>query len=86
MLPQRSPTPLIVPWAWSAPARTAASALATASEASLWVWMPTSGETRRFTAATASAMSSGMLPPLVSHRQRTDAPASSAARSVWIAY
>ena len=35
-LPQRSPRPLSVPWIWRAPARTAASELATACSVSLW--------------------------------------------------
>ena len=35
-LPQRSPRPLSVPWIWRAPARTAASVLATAFSVSLW--------------------------------------------------
>src|SRR5258706_11273410 len=37
MLPQRSPTPFMVPWAWSAPTWMAAWALATARPQSLWV-------------------------------------------------
>ena len=40
-LPQRSPSPLSVPWIWRAPARTAASEFATACSVSLWAWMPT---------------------------------------------
>ena len=39
-LPQRSPSPLSVPCTWRAPARTAASVLATAFSVSLWLWMP----------------------------------------------
>ena len=39
-LPQRSPMPFSVPWIWRAPARTAASELATACSVSLWAWMP----------------------------------------------
>ena len=40
-LPQRSPSPFSVPWICRAPARTAASELATACSVSLWAWMPT---------------------------------------------
>ena len=40
-LPQRSPSPLSVPWIWRAPARTAANEFATACSVSLWAWMPT---------------------------------------------
>ncbi len=86
MLPHRSPTPLIVPWAWVAPAAMAAWALATASPASLCVWMPTRAEHRRRTAAVASATNSGRRPPFVSHRTSASAPAASAAASVASAY
>ena len=40
-LPQRSPSPLSVPWICRAPARTAASEFATACSVSLCAWMPT---------------------------------------------
>ena len=39
-LPQRSPTPLMVPCTWIAPSRTAVSELMTAISPSLWVWIP----------------------------------------------
>ncbi len=51
-LPQRSPSPFSVPWIWLAPARTAASVLATAFSVSLWAWMPIASDgMRRATAA-----------------------------------
>ena len=85
MLPHRSPTPLVVPCTWAAPASTAARALATATPASLWVWMPTLHPTASAAARVAAATCSGIAPPFVSHRQTVSAPASSAARSVRIA-
>ena len=82
-LPQRSPMPLMVPCTWRAPCRTAARLLAAARSESLWQWMPsrTLGKRAR-TVETASAMNSGKLPPLVSHRARQEAPAWAAAESV----
>ena len=68
-LPQRSPMPLIVPCTCVAPARTAASVLATATSQSLWQWMPSShAERAAAPRRTRSAISSGSVPPLVSHR------------------
>ena len=76
-LPQRSPMPLIVPCTCVAPAATAASVLATATSQSLWQWMPTSHAQRLARPpSTRSAISSGSVPPLVSHRMTTLAPAS----------
>ena len=40
VLPTRSPKPFTVPCTCAAPARTAASVLATAHPESLWQWMP----------------------------------------------
>ena len=86
-LPQRSPYPLTVPWTRRAPAATAASELATAHSASLWVWMPTStpSPSSATTAAVAAPTNSGRLPPLVSQRVTFSAPASAAARAHLIA-
>ena len=72
------------------PAATAAIEFATASSASLWVWMPQvtrrgvrvgrrARPRRRPTIATSSSVS---VPPFVSHRTSVRAPASRAARSV----
>ena len=76
-LPQRSPSPLIVPCTWRAPARRAAKELATAFSVSLWVWMPTwdPGMTST-TAPTMDSTSWGSVPPLVSHSTTQRAPAS----------
>ena len=70
----------MVPWTITAPSATAASELATAHSASLWVWMPSaaSGSAAR-TVRTASATWCGSVAPLVSHIVRFSAPASSAA-------
>ena len=58
-LPQRSPRPLSVPCTWRAPARTAASELATALPVSLWQWMPRrSPGTCRATSPTMRSISS----------------------------
>ena len=75
-LPQRSPRPLSVPWICRAPARTAASVLATAFSVSLWVWMPRCVPgTCLATSATISPISCGSVPPLVSHSTTQRAPA-----------
>ena len=83
-MPQRSPKPLIVPWTCTAPASTAASELATANSQSLWQWMPTGTATDSTTFRTARAMSSGIVPPLVSQSTTMPAPASAAARKAAI--
>ncbi len=71
------------------PAATAAIELATASSASLWVWIPqvtagASGSASRLarTSPTIATSSSVSVPPLVSHRTSVRAPAWRAARSV----
>ena len=73
-LPHRSPYPLIVPWTWRQPASTAASAFATASSPSLWLWMPSGVRSSRRTSAVTSATQWGRLPPLVSHSTTQSAP------------
>ena len=76
-LPQRSPRPFSVPWICRAPARTAASELATACSVSLWAWMPTWSPGMCFvTSVTIASTSCGMVPPLVSHSTTQRAPAS----------
>jgi hypothetical protein len=76
-LPQRSPSPLSVPWIWRAPARTAANEFATACSVSLWAWMPTwsPGITLQ-TSPTIFSTSCGSVPPLVSHSTTQRAPSS----------
>src|SRR5690606_18130652 len=83
VLPVRSPSPLSVPWTWRAPARTAASELATAHPVSSWQWIPTvtSPPTWATTWATISPTSSGNEPPLVSHSTTWLAPLTTAASS-----
>ena len=79
-LPQRSPSPLIVPCTWRTPARTAARVLATAFSVSLWVWMPRrSPGIFLATSPTMRSISCGRVPPLVSHSTSQRAPAFSAA-------
>ncbi len=78
-LPQRSPKPLMTPCTCVAPAATAASELATASSASLWQWMPSGTPTAARAARVASVTVAGTLPPRVSQRQSSVAPASAAA-------
>ena len=74
-LPQRSPRPFSVPWICRAPARTAASELATACSVSLWAWMPTWSPGMCFvTSVTMLSTSCGMVPPLVSHSTTQRAP------------
>ena len=74
-LPQRSPSPFSVPWICRAPARTAASELATACSVSLWAWMPTWLPGICFvTWPTMVSTSCGMVPPLVSHSTTQRAP------------
>ena len=82
-LPVRSPRPFIVPWTWRAPARTAATALATAQPVSSWVWIAMIASSRKWllTAPTISSTSKGSDPPLVSHSTRWLAPFSTAASS-----
>ena len=82
-LPVRSPSPFIVPWTWRAPARTAATALATAHPVSSCVWMAMVASSRKWlaTTATISSTSNGSEPPLVSQRTRWLAPFSTAASS-----
>ena len=81
-LPQRSPYPLMQPCTCVAPASTAARVLATATSESLWVWMPRMPSNRLRTSATISVSRPVSVPPLVSHRQSTLAPASRAASRV----
>src|SRR6516225_11090572 len=79
-LPQRSPSPLSVPWIWRAPARTAASELATACSVSLWAWMPTRSPGMTLTTSpTIFSISCGSAPPLVSQSTTQRAPSSTAA-------
>ena len=82
-LPVRSPSPLIVPCTWRAPARTAAIELATAQPVSSWQWMPmiASSPKWRCTSATIASTSYGSEPPLVSHSTRWLAPFTTAASS-----
>ena len=75
-LPQRSPTPLMVPCTWLHPSSTAARELATASSESLWAWMPRAALGNCFcTALTISISSEVRVPPLVSHSTRYLGPA-----------
>ena len=50
--------------------------LATAVSESLWVWIPITPSKRRRTSETISTRRPVRVPPLVSHRQSTSAPAS----------
>ena len=84
-LPVRSPCPFIVPWTCTTPASTAARVFATAQPVSLWQWMPRSTPTWA-AADTMSAIHDGSMPPLVSHRTTTSAPASAAVRTTSSAY
>ena len=79
--PVRSPYPLTVPWTCEHPASTAASVLATAQPESLCAWMPrtASGPTAPRISCTMSATHVGTMPPLVSQRATTSAPASNPA-------
>ena len=73
----------MVPWTCTAPACTAASALATARPESLCGWMPTgksAGGRGRDRSARATA--SGSAPPFVSQSTRQSAPAAAAASRV----
>ena len=79
----------MVAWTWRIPAATAAIELATASSASLWVWIPhvTSGASGSpssvsLTSVTMRTSSSVSVPPLVSHRTSVREPAWRAARRV----
>jgi hypothetical protein len=81
-LPQRSPTPLIVPCTWIAPWRTAVSALITAHSPSLCVWMPNGWCIDSFIARMMLSTSQGMVPPLVSQSTTVSAPPRIAACSV----
>ena len=49
---------------------------ATAISQSLWAWMPSGVSNRERTCSTASVISDGKVPPLVSHRTSHSAPAS----------
>ena len=80
-LPARSPYPLAVPCTWLTPASTAASVLATPHAVSSWQWMPSRVPVRPNASATTSASWPGSMPPLVSHRVTTSAPASAAVRT-----
>ena len=76
-LPQRSPSPFSVPWIWRAPARTAASELATPLSVSLCTWMPRWSPGMILNhLVTIFSISSGSVPPLVSHSTTQRAPAS----------
>ena len=79
-LPVRSPTPLVVPCTCSAPASTAASALATPQPASSCGWMPIRQRSlsSATTARVASATCGGSDEPLVSQSTTVSAPASAA--------
>ena len=81
--PARSPMPLIVPSTWVAPARTAASVLATAMPRSLWQCTdrPTLSipGTRSLRRAMRSRYSWGVVYPTVSGTLMTVAPARMAA-------
>ena len=80
-LPVRSPYPFTVPCTWLAPASIAASELATAQPVSLWQWMPSRALVEARTSATTSCTCGGSIPPLVSQRATTSAPASAATRT-----
>ena len=64
-----------------APARTAASELATPHSASLWQWMPTGVPSAATTCSVAACTSCGSEAPFVSHSVTQAAPASAAART-----
>ena len=86
-LPHRSPRPFSVPCTWRAPARIAASELATALPVSLWAWMASfSPGMTRATSATIRSISCGSAPPLVSHITAQRAPASIAVLAQASAY
>ncbi|MBV6476602.1 MAG: hypothetical protein MOGDAGHF_02197 [Rhodocyclaceae bacterium] len=74
--------PLMVPCTCVAPACTAITELATAISQSLWQWMPIGVLNCETTFFVMSKMTSGKVPPLVSHRHRQSAPASAAALRV----
>ena len=80
-MPQRSPTPFIVPCTRTAPAATPASELATPHSASLWAWMPsvTAGSSAARTATVASITCAGSDEPFVSQIVTFSAPAAAAA-------
>ena len=76
-------------WTWRIPAATAAIELATASSASLWVWIPQvtagasgSASSEPRTSPMIETSSSVIVPPFVSHRTSVRAPAWRAARKV----
>ncbi len=85
-LPTRSPYPLAVHWTWVAPASTAARVLATAHPVSSWAWMPSRAPVSAMTVETTAWIWAGSMPPLVSQRMTTSAPASYAARTTDFAY
>ena len=74
--------PLIVPWTYAAPARTAATALAVATPKSLWPWKwtGTSGPTSSTVEPTRSATASGEAMPSVSTTTTSFAPGLDRAR------
>ncbi len=87
--PHRSPYPLIVPWTWVTPARTAASVFATPQPASSWQWIPTVTpvpSNAATTAPIAAPSASGSVPPFVSQQTSVAAPALAAARRHASAY
>ena len=74
MFPQRSPTPLIVPCACDAPGADGRQGIGD-GQAGIVVRVDSDrGERSAFTAATASAICSGMVPPLVSHNSQHRCP------------
>ena len=77
--PVRSPYPFAVHCTWVTPASTAETELAIAQPVSSWQWMPRRTPDRSLTSVTISNIPCGSMPPLVSHRTPTDAPASAAA-------
>ena len=85
-LPTLSPSPLMQPCTCTAPARTAASVLATPTPQSSWQWMPTTSPQRATMEAVTSSTRSGRVPPLVSQRMTRVAPAARAASTQRVAY
>ena len=81
-LPQRSPTPLMVPCTWMAPSRTPTSELTTAHSESLWVWIPNGCARAGLSSQMIRSRSQGRVPPLVSHSTTVSAPPRMAACNV----
>ena len=67
-------------WTCVAPASTAARVLATAQPVSSWAWMPSAGAGVGEDVETTAWTWAGSMPPLVSQRMTTSAPASAAVR------